>query len=404
MVTTSSSPTPVTRCCLVDTYARRVDCEQVWITVRDGTRLAADLYLPRTGQPAAALLEALPYRKDDLTVGVALRRLPPAALQRVASPCAGSTCAAPARRAGGPPTSTHSSELDDLADVIAWLAVQPWCNGRVGMFGYSYSGFNSLQLACERPPALGAICAIYATDDRYTDDVHYMGGALRAIDLVDYCHYMVPMNALPPVPALWGDGWRDEWLARIAEHEPWLFRWMEEQHRRSVLAARFGAARLRTHRVRDDARRRMGRRLPQQHLPHVREPAVREGVADRPMEPHGARRIHCPGRTSTSCPEMITFFGKWLARRPVSSQRPPIRVFVRHATKPEPDLAIVRRRMAVRGHLARRAAGTGTTLYDGRRRSLVDDDPTPELRRGTRAPADCRGVSHWISATTTPGR
>ncbi len=56
-----------------------------------------------------------------------------------------------------------------------------------------------------------------------------MGGALRAIDLVDYCHYMVPMNALPPVPALWGDGWRDEWLARIAEHEPWLLRWMDEQ-------------------------------------------------------------------------------------------------------------------------------------------------------------------------------
>ena len=41
--------------------------EQVWITVRDGTRLAADLYLPATDMPAPALLEALPYRKDDLT-------------------------------------------------------------------------------------------------------------------------------------------------------------------------------------------------------------------------------------------------------------------------------------------------------------------------------------------------
>ena len=42
-----------------------MQCEQVWITVRDGTRLAADLYLP--DDPAPALLEALPYRKDDLT-------------------------------------------------------------------------------------------------------------------------------------------------------------------------------------------------------------------------------------------------------------------------------------------------------------------------------------------------
>ena len=47
------------------------------------------------------------------------------------------------------------------------------------MFGTSYSGFNSLQVAGERPPALKAIVAIYATDDRYTDDVHYMGGAVR---------------------------------------------------------------------------------------------------------------------------------------------------------------------------------------------------------------------------------
>src|SRR3712207_7894193 len=48
------------------------------------------------------------------------------------------------------------------------------------------SGFNSLQLACERPPALKAVCAIYATDDRWTDDVHYRGGALKLVDLVDY--------------------------------------------------------------------------------------------------------------------------------------------------------------------------------------------------------------------------
>ena len=84
--------------------------------------------------------------------------------------------------------------------MIAWLAAQPWSNGRVGMFGTSYSGFNSIQMACEQPPALGAICAIYATDDRYTDDVHYMGGALRAVDLVDYCHYMTPMRRAAPCP------------------------------------------------------------------------------------------------------------------------------------------------------------------------------------------------------------
>ncbi len=52
-----------------DGYPPAVQCEQRWITVRDGTRLAADLYLPSHGEPAPVLLEALPYRKDDLTSG-----------------------------------------------------------------------------------------------------------------------------------------------------------------------------------------------------------------------------------------------------------------------------------------------------------------------------------------------
>ena len=120
------------------------------------------------------------------------------------------------------------AEQSDLAEVIAWLAEQEWCNGSVGMFGTSYSGFNSLQMAVERPPALKAICAIYATDDRWTDDVHWRGGALRLVDLVDYDHYMTPMVMLPPVPAVWGDGWRDEWLRRIETSEPWVLTWLRE--------------------------------------------------------------------------------------------------------------------------------------------------------------------------------
>ena len=108
-------------------------------------------------------------------------------------------------------------EQADLLIVIAWLAEQEWCYGNVGMYGTSYSGFNSLQIAAERPPALKAICAIYATDDRLTDDVHWRGGALKLVDLVDYCAYMTPMNALPPVPAVWGDGWREEWQRRVRD-------------------------------------------------------------------------------------------------------------------------------------------------------------------------------------------
>ena len=111
---------------------------------------------------------------------------------------------------------------------MTWLAAQDWCDGQIGMWGTSYSGFNSLQMACEQPPELKAICAIYATDDRWTDDVHWRGGALRLVDLVDYCHYMTAMNVLPPVPAVWGEGWEREWHRRLETHRPWVLTWLRE--------------------------------------------------------------------------------------------------------------------------------------------------------------------------------
>ena len=69
-------------------------------------------------------------------------------------------------------------EWADAVEVIAWIAHQPWCSGEVGMIGLSWSGFNALQIAALAPPALKAIVTTGASDDRYGDDMHYMGGAL----------------------------------------------------------------------------------------------------------------------------------------------------------------------------------------------------------------------------------
>ena len=200
---------------------------EVAIEAVDGERLAGTLFLPdpdiHGAGPYAALMEALPYRKDDITssyrstydryaaAGFAVLRLD---LRGTGS------------SSGVMPDEYPDIERDDLRAAIRWLASQPWSSGRVGMFGTSYSGFNSLQMACEGVPELGAVVAIYATDDRYTDDVHYSGGVLRAIDLIDYPLYMVAMNALPPVPAVYGDGWRDEWRRRAEQSPPWLLEWL----------------------------------------------------------------------------------------------------------------------------------------------------------------------------------
>jgi uncharacterized protein len=201
-----------------------------WIPMGDGVRLAASLYLPEAveaGDAAPVVLEALPYRKDDVTASyrAEYKRLCAEygyAVARVDLRGTGSS-------EGVAADEYPASEQADLCRVIDWLASQSWSTGAVGMYGTSYSGFNSLQVAAERPSALKAVIAIYASDDRYTDDVHYTGGALKLLDLVDYPLYMVALNALPPVPAIAGPRWRERWRERVEDLEPWLLRWLQEQ-------------------------------------------------------------------------------------------------------------------------------------------------------------------------------
>ncbi len=215
--------------------AAQGSAERTFVSLADGTRLAVTLFLPAAVAGGAGdavttvpcVLEALPYRKDDLTASyrpeyVRLRDEHDIAVCRVDVRGTGSSD-------GLAVDEYPPQEQRDLAEVIGWLAGQRWCSGAVGMYGTSYSGFNALHLACARPPALKAVIAIYSSDDRYTDDVHYMGGAFRLLDLVDYPTYMVAMNALPPVPSLVGDGWLDAWRTRVEDLEPWVLRWLEEQ-------------------------------------------------------------------------------------------------------------------------------------------------------------------------------
>ena len=265
----------------------------VRIPMADGVELAATLFLPDAAEPQPCLLEALPYRKDDLTSSYAegyrsLRDEHSYAVCRLDLRGTGSS-------AGDATDEYPLVERTDLCTVIAWLAEQEWCDGNVGMFGTSYSGFNSLQIAAERPPALKAIVAIYSSDDRWTDDVHWRGNALRLVDLVDYCHYMTPMCVLPPVPAEWpandGQSWRAEWQRRWDTNEPWLLTLATGEPRRAVLAGRLAAPPgLRPDHLPHDDRGRLGGRLPQQHVPHRRRARRGRYAVAAAGRPVGARR------------------------------------------------------------------------------------------------------------------
>ena len=127
--------------------------ENDWITLSDGRRLAARLWLPDSASltPAPAVLEYLPYRKRD---GTAQRDectysdFAQAGIVGVRVDIAG--CG----ESDGLFDDEYSEqELGDGEEVIAWIASQHWCNGSVGIMGISWGGFNALQLA-ERKPCL----------------------------------------------------------------------------------------------------------------------------------------------------------------------------------------------------------------------------------------------------------
>ena len=122
-------------------------------------------------------------------------------------------------------------EHDDCLEVMTWIAAQPWCDGSLGMFGKSWGGFNSLQLAARRPPELKAVITIGFTDDRYHDDVHYMGGCVLASQMLPWATVMFGLNAQPPDPRWVGESWRNMWLERMEETPPFIEAWLQHQRR-----------------------------------------------------------------------------------------------------------------------------------------------------------------------------
>ena len=202
-----------------------VDCtKHFWIPLPDGTRLAARLWRPRIDAAVPALIEYLPYRKSDGTAASDPVRHAWFAARGYAS------LRIDLRGSGDSDgyllDEYDPQELRDGLDAIAWVAAQPWCNGRVGLFGISWGGFNALQLAALRPPALRAIVSACSTDDRYADDVHYLGGCVQAIDALGWATQFTAIQCRAPLPAARPDDWRDTWRARLNAMPHFAARWL----------------------------------------------------------------------------------------------------------------------------------------------------------------------------------
>ncbi len=212
-------------------FPRRVrESGPVQIVLSDGIRLAARIWLPENAEqdPVPAILEYLPYRFQDGTA-------PRDALTHPWFAGHGYAGVRVDMRGSGNSEGVLRGEYlkqeqDDALEVIDWISRQPWCTGNVGMIGISWGGFNGLQVAARRPPALKAIVSICSTDDRYADDIHYMGGAMLC-DNIAWSTYMFSLNTTPPDPQFLGDAWKEVWLQRLNESGLWLEDWLEHQHR-----------------------------------------------------------------------------------------------------------------------------------------------------------------------------
>ncbi len=206
------------------------ETEHLWIPTSDGTRLAARLWRPVSAdaEPVPGIVEMIPYRKRDLTAKRDSVHHPYMAGH-------GYACLRVDLRGSGDSEGVLKDEyleqeLCDVEEVLAWLADQPWCNGRTGIMGISWGGFNGLQVAARRPPSLGAVVTVASTDDRYADDVHYMGGCLLT-DNLSWASTMFAYTSCPPDPAIVGDRWRELWLDRIENSGLWLEQWLNHQRR-----------------------------------------------------------------------------------------------------------------------------------------------------------------------------
>jgi hypothetical protein len=362
----------------------------------DGVELAASLFVPDTDSPQPCLLEALPYRKDDLTSSYA------ESYRAMCDDHGYVVCRVDLRGTGsssGDATDEYPLvERTDLCTVIEWLAAQKWCDGNVGMFGTSYSGFNSLQIAAERPAALKAICAIYSSDDRWTDDVHWRGHALKLTDLVDYNHYMTPMCVLPPVPAQWpadrlGD-WRDEWRRRWETNEPWLLTWLRQNRDGPYWQG-------------GSLRRPDGPSYERIEIPTMivagwadgyRNNSFRTvaalGAAGTPWRLLAGPWAHADPATAIPGPridldvEMVAWWDRWLRGSATDEWTDRADIFVRTSSLPEPDLED-HEGFWVSGPWPVPGAGLATYDVDGPHSMAVEADT------GVSAWIDCAGHLPW---------
>ncbi len=159
-----------------------------YVPVRDRTKLAVDIYLPKGGKEGEVfptLVIFTPYYRRfrlKTTKGTNVEPSPttfqyrdffiPHGYAMVLVDIRGTGASFGCRDGFRSPT-----ERQDYYDIAEWIVHQPWCSGQIGSIGISYSGAASCFLASTGHPAVKAVIPTFATWDTYSDQC-YLGGML----------------------------------------------------------------------------------------------------------------------------------------------------------------------------------------------------------------------------------
>ncbi len=370
---------------------------QAGVPMPDGVELAATLYLPDDADtaPVPALLEYLPYRKDDAMA--ARDHDLYAYLARSGYAGARVDIRGTGRSGGTLPGGEYTeTEQRDAETVIAWLAGQSWCTGAVGMQGISWGGFNAIQVALRRPPALKAILAADASDDLFHDDVHYIDG-LPHLD--EYALMIDHLNMLPPAPDFPAG---DEALARM-DAEPWLISFLAQAKdgpfwRRASLRPDYGRLTVPAYLIGGwyDGYRDSVPRM----LAHVPAPVkVLIGPWNHTY-PHNA----VPGPAIEWRAEAVRWWDHWLkgAENGIMAE-PPVTVYVRHWHPPDVELAEIPGRWRRETALPPERTGF-RTWFCGPEGTLSSDAPPASARLLRYVPSAGIAAGHWWGELTADQR
>ncbi len=223
----------------IDT-SRYIIEDSVLIKTKEGATLSAIVVRQRSiTTPQAAALFFTIYANYDSNLQEALRS--------AAHGYVGVVADARGKRLSPDPIVPYEKEVNDVNEVIDWISKQPWSNGKVGMYGGSYSGFAQWAAAKNIHPALKTIVpyvaaipgqglpmennvfinanygwAFYVTNNKYLDNDTYNQQDRWRIMQYKWYTSGAPYRSIDSI-----DGTPNKWLQRWLQHPGYDHYWQQ---------------------------------------------------------------------------------------------------------------------------------------------------------------------------------